>query len=86
MVNTISGGFAGGGSTSSARKRHLRSLHNVNQADVARKSMPTITFSDEDFHAPNLNQDDLMVITAMIDRYKVGKVLIDQGSSANILY
>lgn len=27
-----------------------------------------------------------MVITAMITRYKVGKVLINQGSSANILY
>lgn len=48
--------------------------------------MPAITFSDEDFHAPDLDQDDPMVITAMIARYQVGKVLIDQESSANILY
>lgn len=86
VINTIFGGFARGGSTISTRKWHLRSLHNVNRANVARKSMPAITFSDEDFHAPDPNQDDPMVITTMIVRYQVGKVLIDQGSSANILY
>lgn len=35
---------------------------------------------------PDLEQDDLMVVTAMIARYQVGKGLIDQGSSTNILY
>lgn len=70
----------------SARNRDLRSLHNVNKADAARRSMPAITFSDEDFHAPDLDQDDPMVITTMIVQYKVGNVLIDQGSSTNILY
>lgn len=48
--------------------------------------MPPITFSDEDFHALDLEEDDPMVITAEIARYEVSKVLIDQGSSANILY
>ncbi|XP_014506467.1 uncharacterized protein LOC106766234 [Vigna radiata var. radiata] len=48
--------------------------------------MPVITFSDEDFHAPDPDQDNPMVITAMIARYQIGKILIDQGSSANILY
>lgn len=67
-------------------KNDMRSLHNVNRVDVAKKSMPVITFSEEDFHAPDLDQDDPMVITAMVARYQVGKVLIDQGSSANILY
>ncbi|XP_014498742.1 uncharacterized protein LOC106759880 [Vigna radiata var. radiata] len=86
VINTISGGFAGGGPSVSARKRHLRSLHHVNQVGVDRKSMHVISFSDEDFHAPDPDQDDPMVIVAMIARYQVGKVLIDQGSSANILY
>lgn len=48
--------------------------------------MPTITFSNEDFHTPNPYQDDPMVITIVIARYSIGKVLIDQGSSTNILY
>ncbi|XP_047171701.1 uncharacterized protein LOC124839814 [Vigna umbellata] len=85
-INTISWGFTGGGATSSARKRHLKSLRSANQAYVRQRSIPKITFSNEDCHAPDLNQDDLMVITAVIAQYTVAKVLIDQGSSANILY
>lgn len=53
---------------------------------TVRKSMPLITFTDEDFHASDLEQDDPMVITAKIARYEVSKFLIDQGSSVNILY
>ncbi|WVY94664.1 hypothetical protein V8G54_033752 [Vigna mungo] len=41
-------------------------LHSVNRVEVQKKSMPAITFSNEDFHAPDLDQDDPMVITAMI--------------------
>lgn len=48
--------------------------------------MPPITFTSEDFHAPDLEQDDPMVITLEIACYEVSKVLIDQGSSVNILY
>ncbi|XP_047152768.1 uncharacterized protein LOC124824381 [Vigna umbellata] len=85
-INTISGGFAGGGLSSSSRKRHVRALQSVHLVDKPRHSMPPITFSDEDFHAPDPDQDDPMVITAEIARYGVSKVLVDQGSSVNILY
>lgn len=47
--------------------------------------MSNITFTDADFHAPNPDQDDPMIITAEIAWYDVSKVLIDQGSSVNIL-
>ncbi|XP_047180350.1 uncharacterized protein LOC124847012 [Vigna umbellata] len=84
-INTISGGFAGG-SLASARKRNLRELKSVHMVDVRKRSMPPITFTDEDFHAPDPNEDEPMVITVVIARYSVGKVLVDQGSSVNILY
>ncbi|XP_052728502.1 uncharacterized protein LOC108327337 [Vigna angularis] len=84
-INTISGGFVGG-SSASKRKRNLRELKSVHRVDVRKRSMPPITFTDEDFHAPDPEQDDPMVITAVIARYIVGKVLVDQGSSVNILY
>lgn len=58
----------------------------MNNVQPIKRSMPPITFTDEDFHAPNPEQDDPMVITAEIVRYEIGKVLIDQGSFANILY
>jgi len=48
--------------------------------------MPHITFTDEDFKAPDLNQDDPIVITIEIVDYRVRKVLVDQGRSVNILY
>ncbi|XP_017431886.1 uncharacterized protein LOC108339258 [Vigna angularis] len=85
-INTISGGFAGGGSSSSARKRHIRALHSVHLVDRPQRTMPPITFSDEDFHTPDPDQDNPMAITAEIARYGVSKVLVDQGSSVNILY
>ncbi|XP_047171045.1 uncharacterized protein LOC124839316 [Vigna umbellata] len=84
-INTISGGFARG-SSASARKRNLRELKSVHKVDVRKHSMPPIMFIDEDFHAPDPDQDDPMVITIVIARYSVGKVLMDQGSSVNILY
>ncbi|XP_047165756.1 uncharacterized protein LOC124834962 [Vigna umbellata] len=84
-INTISGGFVGGASAS-ARKRNLRELKSVHRVQVRKRHMPPITFTDEDFHAPDPDEDDPMVITAVIARYSVGKVLVDQGSSVNILY
>ncbi|XP_047179010.1 uncharacterized protein LOC124845868 [Vigna umbellata] len=84
-INTISGAFAGG-SSASARKRNLRELKSVHRVDVRKRSVPPITFTDEDFHAPDPDEDDPMVITAVIAQYSVGKVLVDQGSSVNILY
>lgn len=38
----------------------------MKRVDHAARTMPPITFSDEDFHAPDPEQDDLMVITTII--------------------
>jgi len=48
--------------------------------------MPPITFTDEDFKAPDPDHDDLMVISIKVAEYGIRKVLVDQGSSVNILY
>jgi len=85
-INTISGGFAGGGSSSSARKRHVRALKSVHLVEKKVRSMPPITFTDEDFKAPDPDHDDPMVISIEVVEYGIGKVLVDQGSSVNILY
>jgi len=48
--------------------------------------MPPIIFTDDDFHGLDHQQDDPMVITLEIVNYAVKKVLVDQGSSVDILY
>jgi len=85
-INTISGGFAEGGSSSAARKRHVRALKSVHLVEKKVRSMPPITFTDEDFKAPDPDHDDPMVISIEVVEYGIGKVLVDQGSSINILY
>jgi len=48
--------------------------------------MPPIIFTYDDFHDLDHQQDDPMVITVEIENYTVKKVLVDQGSSIDILY
>ncbi|XP_027915710.1 uncharacterized protein LOC114175140 [Vigna unguiculata] len=85
-INIISGRFAGGGSSSSTRKRHVRALKSVHLVERKVRSMPPITFTDEDFKAPDPDHDDPMVISIEVAEYGIGKVLVDHGSSVNILY
>ena len=47
----------------------------------------SIMFTDRDFKGINtVSQDDPMVISITIANFMVSRVLIDQGSSTNILY
>ena len=87
-INTISCGFASGGSTSSTRKKHLCHIQSINHITHShhRRRMPPIIFTDDDFHGLDHQQDDPMVITVEIENYTVKKVLVDQGSSVDILY
>nr|KYP40394.1 hypothetical protein KK1_038286 [Cajanus cajan] len=48
--------------------------------------MPAITFTDKDFQGIDPVQDDPMVISVEIHNCIVKKTLINQGSSADILY
>jgi len=48
--------------------------------------MPPITFTYDDFHGLDHQQDDPMVITVELENYAIKKVLIDQGRSVDILY
>jgi len=83
-VDTIAGGFASGGSLSSSRKRHYRSVNYVQYFPP--RSQPPITLSDEDFSSHDPKQDDPVVVTATIANWRVHKDLIDQRSSTDVLY
>jgi len=45
-----------------------------------------IGFSDEDYARLSLPHTDTLVVTLAIANHKIHRILIDDGSSANILY
>ena len=87
----ISGGFAGGGESSSARKAHLRSIRSLEVVEVqAVSKLPrldtSITFSDSDLEGCQHPHDDPLVIRAVVANKTVHRVLIDNGSSVDIIF
>ena len=87
----ILGGFAGGGESSSARKAHLRSIRLGEIAKVqAVSKLPrldiSITFSDSDLEGCQHPHDDPLVIRAVVAIKTIHRVLVDNGSSANIIF
>ena len=87
----ISGGFAGGGESSSARKAHLRSTRSADMGEIqAVSKLPridtTITFSDSDLEGCQHSHDDPLVVRAIKANTTVHRVLIDNGSSADIIF
>ena len=90
-INVISEGFAGGGESSSARKAHLRSIRSGETLEVqAMSKLPrldtTITFSDFEMGGCQHPHDDPLVIRAVVANKKVHRVLIDNGSSTDIIF
>ena len=90
-INVISGGFVGGGESSSTRKAHLRSFRSGETLEVqAVSKLPrldtTITFSDADLEGCQHPHDDPLVIRVVIANKTVHRVLINNGSSTDIIF
>ena len=87
----ISGGFAGGGESSSARKAHLRSIRSAEIGEIQAVSKQPrldtfITFSDSDLEGCQHPHDDPLVIRAVVANKTVHRVLVDNGSSTDIIF
>ena len=87
----ISGGFAGAGESSSARKAHLRSIRSADMGEIqAVSKLPrmdtTITFSDSDLEGCQHPHDNPLVVHAIVANTTVHRVLVDNGSSADIIF
>ena len=90
-IQVISGGFTRGGESSSARKAHLRSIRSAEigeiQAVSKQPSLDTsITFSDSDLEGCQHPNDDPLVVRAIVANKTVHWVLVDNGSSADIIF
>ena len=87
----ISGGFAGGGESSSTRKAHLRIIISGGTLEVqAISKLPrldtTITFLDSDMEGCQHPHDDPIVIRVVVANQIIHRVLVDNGSLANIIF
>ena len=83
-------GTAVTGSSKKARKTYLRMVQNVQLTGsvpkIARRESPIIGFLEEDarrLHHPHI---DALVVSIRIEDYNMHRVLVDNGSSADILY
>ena len=87
----ISRGFAGGGESNSARKAHLHSIRSGEVVEVqAVSKMPrldtSITLSHSDMEGCQHPHDNPLVIRANVANKTVHRVLVDNGSSADIIF
>ncbi|XP_072087192.1 uncharacterized protein [Arachis hypogaea] len=89
IINCISGGYAGGGQTSSARKwtyRAMLALGDTTNNPQPVQDIPEMTFCTTDFNCKDTNLDDPVVISLQLGDLIVRKVLLDPGSSADVLF
>ena len=86
----IVGGTATTGSSKKARKTYLRMVQNVQLTGVVSKmprvDNPIIGFSEEDARRLHHPHDDALVVSIRVGDYNTYRVLIDNGSFADILY
>ena len=87
----ISGGFAGGGESSLARKAHLHSIRSAEIGEIqAVSKLPrldtSITFSDSDVEGCQYPHDNTLVVRTVVANKTVHRVLVDNGSSADIIF
>ena len=90
-IHLISGGFARGEESSSARKAHLCSIRSEEIMEVQAVSKQprldtAITFSDSDLEGCKHPHDDPSVIRAVVANKTIHRVLVDNGSSVDIIF
>ena len=86
----IVGGTTTTGSSKKARKTYLRMVQNVQLTGfvpkIAWRESPIIGFLKEDARRLHHPHDDALVISIRVGDYNMHRMLVDNGSSANILY
>ncbi|XP_021749391.1 uncharacterized protein LOC110715125 [Chenopodium quinoa] len=86
FVAVISRGFASGGPTMKGIKQDARNLGKVMQADsVKAEPFPEVVISEADPGEVKALHNDPMVFIMKIANLKVGRILIDTGSAADII-
>jgi len=84
-INTISGGFSGGGCTFSQRKKYAREVMAVEAQESDQSPKPDLIFTKADLQDVIPHDNDPVVILVVTVGRNVHRVLVDQGSSADVM-
>ena len=71
------------------RVKRLRSMgHSVNYVSAQEEFYPIalIAFTEQDLHTIRLSHQDPIVLKSQVDKAIIGRVLVDGGSSAEVLF
>ncbi|XP_074346625.1 uncharacterized protein LOC141685422 [Apium graveolens] len=84
-VKIISGGSELDRDSKAAKKKYARQVYNLYQFGQEKPHMP-MTFSTEDYEDFIRPHEDPLIINPLIGQTNIWEVLVDTGSSANILF
>ncbi|XP_022872734.1 uncharacterized protein LOC111391716 [Olea europaea var. sylvestris] len=83
IINIIVGGIASGGDSNTGRKQYARQYMTTPKAH--HDDLEDITFGMKDLEGVSFPHDDALVISAIVANFEAKRILIDNGSAANIL-
>ena len=86
----IVGGTTTFSSSRKAHKTYLRMVQSVQLIGfipkIAQIDNPVIGFTEKDVRRLHHLHDDVLMVSIWVEEYNTYRVLVDNGSSANILY
>ena len=85
-VHTIAGGFSGGGPTTSQRKKYARGVNSIEERLSGEPWESDIVFTRRDLRDVVPHDNDPVVISVVTAGRKVHRVLVDQGSLADVMF
>ncbi|XP_059436451.1 uncharacterized protein LOC132169434 [Corylus avellana] len=91
-ILTISRGIAGGGKANSARRAYAKRVQTEEvlflerPAKTMKREPMVLLFTEEDAKGVMMPHDDALVVTVTVANHVLHRILVDNGSSADILY